>query len=337
MTYEDVNNVLNGTMIPGYEKFYDTLKQLEILSNILEKRKQNRQCINIFDNSVLTGIKQEQAYVKPLNKGKSQKILENCMLIFNETVAKYSFKSLLPFIYRCEEKPDAKKLEEIVLELKNLGYDFKVNRTFDDEYYLYDMLQQIEKYPEYPILSMKIIQGLKKAFYTPNNIGHFGLVLFFYTHFSAPIRRFPDLQNQILIKNYIKGQYPENIDKLNKELEEISEHCNFTSKLSDTLERYIDNKIIKIYMEQHSQDIFNVTICCITRNTITVKTDNGIYGKINVEDLNEIYKYNKDKKILYNDKEILKIGTKIDVILKKIEGYKIKFKSPTTSIVRVRK
>ena len=337
MNYDDVNSVLKGNMVPGYEDYYDTLKNMEKLHHILDKNKKKRGYINFGDNDIDSKMENGNVHINIPKRDTAEKLIEDFMLLANETVATYVFNMSLPFLYRCHDKPDKKRLKDVITELQEMGYDIKIHKPLDDNYGIQDILKQLEQYEEYPILAEKILQGIKRAIYTPDNIGHFGLALKLYTHFTSPIRRFIDLEVHTLLKDYIKGKYPENLDKLYEELVEISKHCNVTTKQSDELERDVNNKLMVMYMEQHQQDIFNVIICSITRNYLTVKTDNDIYGKINVKDLDGKYKFDEKNRVLYGNSVTLRVGDKIDVMFKETENDKIKFASPTTFITRVRK
>jgi len=337
MNYNDVNSVLKGNMVPGYEDYYDTLKNMEELHHILDKNKKKRGYINFGDNDIDSKMENGNVHINIPKRDTAEKMIEDFMLLANETVATYVFNMSLPFLYRCHDKPDKKRLKDVITELQEMGYDIKIHKPLDDNYGIQDILKQLEQYEEYPILAEKILQGIKRAIYTPDNIGHFGLALKLYTHFTSPIRRFIDLEVHTLLKDYIKGKYPENLDKLYEELVEISKHCNVTTKQSDELERDVNNKLMVMYMEQHQQDIFNVIICSITRNYLTVKTDNDIYGKINVKDLDGKYKFDEKNRVLYGNSVTLRVGDKIDVMFKETENDKIKFASPTTFITRVRK
>ena len=337
MNYDDVNKVLNGEVVPGYEKYYDTLKLMEKLHYILDNKKKKRGYINFNSNEILTSIEQDEIKISEIKRDKAEKLIEDFMLLANNTVASYVYNMSLPFIYRCHDKPDKEKLKETITELQNMGYDIKVHKALDDNYCLQDILKQLEKYEEYPILSEKILQSIKRAIYTPNNIGHFCLALKNYTHFTSPIRRFTDLEIHTLLKKYIKGIYPENSDDLTDELKEIARHCNETTKLSDELERTINKKLVALYMQNHVNEVFNAVICSITKTNLTVKVDNCIYGKISISDLDEKYKFDPKTNYLYSKNKTLKSGDKIDVIFKGVENDKIKFESPTSSLVRIRK
>lgn len=178
---------------------------------------------------------------------------------------------------------------------------------------------------------------MKRAIYSYNNKGHFGLALKTYTHFTSPIRRFIDLEVHTLLKKYNNGNLPEDYDLLIDELNEIARHCNETSRLSNELEQQVNTILIKEYLEQNYDKVYNALVCSITNSYITIKLDEGIYGKIDISDLDKKYKFDSKNKCLYNKQNEIKQGNIIKVTYKGYDNNKAKFTSPTLPLSRVKK
>ena len=299
------------------------------------------------ENEISSSKEEDNITIKSQERGIAEHMIEDFMLLANETIAKYAFSMSLPFIYRVHEKPDKEKVKEVLQVIKNMGYDIKVHHKLDTNYAMQEIMEQVSKLPEASIISLMILQtSMKRAIYTKDKMEHFGLALKNYTHYTSPIRRFIDLIVHMLIKKNLHGEVLEDQEELLEELTEICNHCNQTNKNADDFERAVNNMLIMEYLEQNTDKIFNVIIVNINSNTITVKTDNEIYGKIYIDSLTEKYNYDSKKKSLYHGNDTLNVGDTINVVVKKLdkEHNKITFKylnkvleNETNTLKRIRK
>lgn len=347
MSYEDVNKIFDGEIIPGYEPFINDLEVARELGEILNNVKCKRGYIDMGENEISSSKEEDNITIKSQERGIAEHMIEDFMLLANETIAKYAFSMSLPFIYRVHEKPDKEKVKEVLQVIKNMGYDIKVHHKLDTNYAMQEIMEQVSKLPEASIISLMILQtSMKRAIYTKDKMEHFGLALKNYTHYTSPIRRFIDLIVHMLIKKNLHGEVLKDQEELLEELTEICNHCNQTNKNADDFERAVNNMLIMEYLEQNTDKIFNVIIVNINSNTITVKTDNEIYGKIYIDSLTEKYNYDSKKKSLYHGNDTLNVGDTINVVVKKLdkEHNKITFKylnkvleNETNTLKRIRK
>ncbi|MBP5684069.1 MAG: ribonuclease R, partial [Bacilli bacterium] len=206
MTYKCVNKILEENEVPeGYEPFVDTLKTMQELASILRKEKISRGYIT-FDIDEAKIIQDENGKCIDVIKryrGIGENLIEDFMIAANETVAKLISNMDLPFIYRVHDIPNSDKIDEFVNLVKQLGYSIKTNLSKITPVTMRDLLEELKDKKEYPILSSMLLRSMKKAVYSTNNIGHFGLGSTNYTHFTSPIRRFPDLTVHRLLRTYL--------------------------------------------------------------------------------------------------------------------------------------
>lgn len=196
MTYDSVNEILEDNHIPyGYEDYADTLKKMNELAKILRKKKVNRGYIE-FDIPEAKIIQDENGKaigIKKREQRSGESLIEDFMIAANETVATHISNMDLPFIYRVHDLPNSEKIDDFLNLVKALGYQIKTNIKEITPKTMQKLLEELKDKPEFPILSSLLLRSMKKAEYSKTNIGHFGLASTNYTHFTSPIRRFPDL------------------------------------------------------------------------------------------------------------------------------------------------
>lgn len=160
---------------------------------------------------------------------------------------------------------------------------------------------------------------MKRAYYSPKNIGHFGLALENYTHFTSPIRRYPDLETHRVIRKVRDNILNIDTQKLYKKLTEICINSSYKERLADKVEKEVNQYKMAEYMESHINEIFNCYICYISEHGISLKTENGIVGKINPENIISLgFRYNDENKTYINNQNdtILHIGDKVEATLR---------------------
>ena len=331
MTYQAVNSILEEGIIPeGYEKFTDNLKLMAELSKILEKQKKERGSINFAssETKIKTDENGKPIEVVARKQKTSEKIIENFMIEANVTVASHFFYMGVPFVYRIHEMPNVQRLEEALEFLKSTGLidDKKVNRLLakasNNELHPYDVadiLKTLETENGYIAFSNMLLRSMSKAIYSPNNEGHYGLALDNYTHFTSPIRRFPDLMVHTLIKEY---ETFENIDEIEKALPELCEHASFMERRADAAEKAADELKMAEYMENHIGEVFEGTVIACTRYGLVVLLDNFVKGRVDFEDiLDGKYYYGTQSHELININDHhknYKIGDRIFIKVKEV-------------------
>lgn len=323
MTYESVNKILENNEIPeGYEEYTDILKTMQQLSQIFNKKRYDKGCIDFFSNELK--IKQDEnnniISIKLSKQGTAEKVIENFMILANETIATH-YKEY-PFVYRIHEKPDEEKMLRVRKNMREMGIIVNFPNDMTNSKELQMFLEKFKNKPDYPLISNCILSGMKKAKYYNINYGHFGLASTNYTHFTSPIRRINDLTVQILIDKYANG-FDINNERQKNELESILYDICLTASNTEKREALIErerNKIaIRDYLNDNKGQVYDAKVLLIDYGKVYLLLDNGITGFITSETLlhNRDYSYNRTKKE-YTSKieETIKAGSIIKVSLK---------------------
>ena len=324
MTYECVNQILEQNIIPkGYEEFVDTLKLMEELSSILRKEKIERGYIdfNIDEPTVVVDESGKAVDVIVQKRGVGEKLIEDFMIVANEAVASTIYFMDLPFIYRVHGEPSEEKIKQFLTFVSTLGYTVKGNLNNLTPKEMQKILDILNDKKEFSVLSNLMLRSMQKAIYDTNNIGHFGLASKCYTHFTSPIRRFPDTTVHRLIRMYLfeHKMDVETIASLEKELKEIAEHSSETERASIECEREVTNMKIAEYMEGHIGETFKGMISTVTNFGLFVELPNLIEGLIHIDDLtDDHYIYDEATFTLrgVKNKRGYRLGDTVEVILK---------------------
>ena len=321
MTYDNVNLILEDNTIPeGYEDFADTLITMQELSKILRKKMIKRGYIE-FESTEAKIIVDETCHpieIKAREQRTGEELIENFMIVANETVASSIFYKNLPGIYRVHDKPNEKRIEEFLKFLSLHGYTTVGKNKIESSKDLQKILNSLENVPEAKVLSDIAIRSQAKAVYSDVNIGHFGLGSKCYSHFTSPIRRYPDLILHRLVKEY-NYNYSEDIINKNKEyLPVATEHLSTREQEAQNCERDVDKMKKAEYMMDHIGDIYEGIISGVQEFGFFVELDNTVEGLVRVEDIKgDYFIYNQDllallgkrskKKYAFGDKVKVKV------------------------------
>lgn len=294
MNYDDVNSILIDHVTPaGYEEFKDTLLAMNEFAHILRKRKNERGYIN-FEAEEAKIIQDETGKaidIKKREQKEGENLIEDFMIAANECVATHIYNMNLPFIYRVHDKPNSDKIDEFLTLVHLLGYKIggKVNDLTPKGMQL--ILNQLKDKKEFPILSSILLRSMKKAIYSKDNIGHFGLASPTYTHFTSPIRRFPDLTVHRLLKKYLieKDMSMTTIANLESSLVEIAEHSSERERAAVDAEREVNDMKMAEYMEDHIGQEYEGFINTITNFGMFVELPNLVEGLVHVKSLKGDY------------------------------------------------
>ena len=207
MVYEDVTRILeknDAELIERYSDYIDDLRNMEALAEILRNKRMRRGSIDfdLDETRITLDLKGRPIDVMPYERGISNRIIEEFMLVCNETVAEFMTWNETPFVYRIHEEPEVEKLLEFNEFIHNFGYHLKGTGGEIHPKTLQNLLEKIKGSREEGIISTVMLRSLKKARYSSENAGHFGLAARFYCHFTAPIRRYPDLIIHRIIKDF---------------------------------------------------------------------------------------------------------------------------------------
>ena len=308
MTYKNVNKILEENIIPeGYEEYTSKLKLMSELANILRDNKVRRGYIDfdIDESKIIVNEQGEAIDVVLRERGTGEKLIEDFMIAANETVATSIYFMELPFIYRVHGEPNEEKINKFLSFVSSLGY--QVNGKIKDltPIAMQKLLEQKKKKKEYHILSSMLLKGRQKARYDAVNIGHFGLGSKCYTHFTSPIRRFPDTTVHRLLRKYLFKKQINNdvIEYEEKMLPVIAEHSSKKERDSVECEREVDDMKKAEYMEKHIGEVYDGMISSIMSFGMFVELPNLVEGLVRLDDLT-------DDHYTYDESTISLIGKK---------------------------
>ena len=311
MTYNKVNQILEDNIIPDeYEEYVDKLKMMEDLANILRKNKENRGYIDfdIDESKIVVDEKGKAIDITLRNRGTGEKLIEDFMIAANETVANHIYYMQLPFIYRVHGEPDEEKITNFMRYLNILGYHVKADLKKLTPKTMRNILAQLKSKKEFHLLSALLLRSMQKAVYDTNNIGHFGIASKCYTHFTSPIRRYPDTTVHRLLHTYLfdNNINNETINYYERELPFIAEHTSDMERRSIECERAVDDMKKAEYMMDHIGEEFNGIISSVMNFGMFVELPNLIEGLVKLDSLQgDYYTYdettftirgNKDKR-----------------------------------------
>lgn len=324
MTYKKVNKILEENSIPeGYEKYADTLIKMKELADILRKNKIEKGYIDfdLDESKIIVNEKGEAIDVTLRERGTGEKLIEDFMIAANETVARHIFYMDYPFIYRVHGEPNEEKISKFMHYISILGYTVngKINKITPKA--MQDILFQLKDAKEYSMMSKELLRSMQKAVYDTRNIGHFGLASKCYTHFTSPIRRYPDTTVHRLLHTYLfnKNLNKETIKHWEAKLPFVAEHSSLKERNSVECEREVDDMKKAEYMEKHIGEHFEGVISGVQSFGIFVELPNLIEGLIKVEDIKgDYYEYNEDTFSLVGkkNKKGYRLGDNIKVIVK---------------------
>ncbi|MFH5834592.1 ribonuclease R [Proteiniclasticum sp. C24MP] len=325
-TYAGVTRVLKGEMdeeLEKYKEFIPMIKDMEELQHILEKKRERRGAIEFdFPESKITLDKLGKPVdVSLYPREISNKMIEEFMLACNETVAEHMFWAHVPFIYRIHEEPDEEKLKAFTEFSFNLGYPVKLFAGVQPKM-LQEILEKVKGEPAEPVLSKLLLRSMMQARYAPENIGHFGLAATYYSHFTSPIRRYPDLQIHRIIKEFLNGELDEKrAKKLIPIVAEASKQASEMERVAVEAERELDALKKAEFMKNHVGETFEGIISSVTNFGLFVELPNTIEGLIHITSLyDDYYVYDDRYMTLIGERSGRKfsLGEKIEVLVSNV-------------------
>ncbi|HHT88836.1 MAG TPA: ribonuclease R [Clostridiales bacterium] len=322
MTYTDVSKIIEDQdeeLIKEYNDLVPMFMLMLELSEILKGRRHKRGAIN-FDfpeSKIIVDHNGKPVEIREYERNKATKIIEEFMLIANETVAEDYFWQEIPFLYRTHDKPDDEKIKALAIFINNFGYSIKVGNEDIHPKELQKLLNRIEDTPEEALISRLTLRSMKQAKYTVANTGHFGLSAKYYTHFTSPIRRYPDLQIHRIIKENIKGKLNgDRREHYEKTLFEVANQSSMTERRAEEAEREVDKMKKVEYMTDHIGETFTGVISGITTWGIYVELPNTIEGMVRVSDMSDdyyIYDEERYQMVGEHTKKTYKLGQTVTV------------------------
>ena len=327
MTYTDVQKILDNSeveIVKRYEKYIDEFKLMEELALILKQKRLEKGYLNldIPESKIELDSEGRAINISKYETTFANEIIEQFMLIANETVAEKFFWLDAPFIYRVHETPDYEKVQELNKFLFNFGLKIKANKDNIYPKEFAKILEEIKGKDEEKVVSHLLLRTLKVARYEDINKGHFGIASKYYCHFTSPIRRYPDLFIHRIICKYLEENYDVNekfIEEYKKQAEERAKQSSEREKIATKVERESEDIKKAEYMENRIGEEYEGMISSVTSFGVFVELDNTVEGLIRFEDLgNEYFIYDEDRKRLIGERSniVYKIGDKVKIRVK---------------------
>lgn len=283
LVYDDVSDCLEAKIVTDENAY---LFEMEKLARVLMARKDARGSIDFnLEEPVITLDKTGRAVdVRPANRRIANKIIEEFMLLANETVAEHFFWLNVPFIFRVHETPSLLSIQELKTFLKGLNITLHGDAADIKPAYLANILEDTKGKQYENIVNTVILRSMQKASYEVECEGHFGLALQYYCHFTSPIRRYPDLMIHRIIKMILNNQLDDSMmGKLEKRCEAAAEHSSKTERQAIDLEREVDKMKMAEYLENHIGEKYEGIISGVTNFGMYVELDNCIEGLVRLE------------------------------------------------------
>ena len=325
MSYTDVQKILDRSdekILKRYEKYISHFDLMAELANILKDKRRENGYLNLDipeskiildENGVAIDVKKYETYF-------ANEIIEQFMLIANETVAERFYWLQAPFIYRNHEAPDLDKVKDLNKTLYNFGYKIKISKEeiiYPNEFA--KILDEVKGKEEEKVVSNIILRTLRVAKYEAENKGHFGIASKYYCHFTSPIRRYPDLFIHRIISKYLDNDYLVNdfwIKKYEKRAEKKAENCSERERVATKVEREAEDIKKAEFMESKIGEEYEGIVSSVTNFGIFVELDNTVEGLIRYEKLgDEYFIYNEETRqaIGENSGKVYKIGDKVKI------------------------
>jgi ribonuclease R len=323
MIYEDVTKILEENdpeLTERYKDYVDDFRNMEVLANILRDNRMRRGSIDfdLDETRIVLDFKGKPIDVAPYERGISNHIIEEFMLVCNETVSEYMTWNKVPFVYRIHEEPTVEKLLDFNEFIHNFGYHLKGIGGEVHPKALQNLLDKIKGSREESIISSVMLRSLQKARYSSVNMGHFGLAARFYSHFTSPIRRYPDLIIHRIVKDFLNGRMEsKRIKYLEKVLAGMSDHCSQRERLADEAERETDNLKKAEYMMDKVGMEFDGIVSGVTSFGIFVELNNTVEGLVRMTALDDDY-------YVYNEKHYCLIGERTKKVYRLGDTIKIR-------------
>ncbi len=323
MTYSDVNKILEDKdllLIEEYQDLVEMFEEMEDLAAILRNKRFQRGSLDfdIPEAKVVVDDDGKPVDIVLRERGTSEKLIEEFMLKANETVAEHFHWMNVPFIYRVHEDPKEQKLKNFFQFVNNLGYKIKGSVNNVHPKTLQSVLDKVSEYDEATILSTLLLRSMQKARYDERSLGHYGLAATYYTHFTSPIRRYPDLIVHRLIKKYlVEGKLDhDTIKHYQHLLPEVALHTSKKERDAISCERDVMDMKMAEYMEQYIGKHFDGMISSITSFGMFIELPNLVEGLVHVTELkDDYYHYNEKNLTMVGErhKHVYKIGDKVRI------------------------
>ncbi|HGI4252482.1 TPA: ribonuclease R [Streptococcus agalactiae] len=320
MTYTAVNDIIAGDeeICSEYESIVSSVQHMVTLHHTLEAMRTRRGALN-FDTSeakIMVNDKGMPVDIVIRNRGIAERMIESFMLAANETVAEHYARLKLPFIYRIHEEPKAEKLQKFIDYASVFGVQIQGTATKITQSALQDFMKKVQGQPGSEVLSMMLLRSMQQARYSEHNHGHYGLAAEYYTHFTSPIRRYPDLLVHRMIRDY-DDKAMDKADHFVNLIPEIATQTSSLERRAIDAERIVEAMKKAEYMEEYVGEEFEGVVASVVKFGMFVELPNTIEGLIHVTTLPEYYHFNERTLTLQGEKsgKVFRVGQQIKVKL----------------------
>lgn len=321
MTYSAVNAILEEEDSESIERYHDLVPMFRLmkeLHQILEAHRNHRGAINFEDREakILVDSEGHPMDIELRERGVGERLIESFMLAANETVAEHFNRQKLPFIYRIHEQPKEEKMQRFFDFAAALGILVKGTKNTITPKDLQKVIQEVETKPEAAVINTMLLRSMQQARYSEDNYGHYGLAAEYYTHFTSPIRRYPDLIVHRLIRTYSQDQSDATKEKWAEALPEIADHSSKMERRSVEAEREVDSMKKAEYMADKIGEEFDGIISSVTKFGIFIELPNTVEGMIHVNELKQDYFHFVENQLALvgeRTRQTFKIGQKVQI------------------------
>ena len=320
MTYKKVNSILEDNIVPeGYEPYENSLRLMGELASILRKFKTKRGYIDfgVEEAKILVDENCKPTDVVLRERGIGENLIEDFMIAANECVATHINYMNLPFVYRVHESPKEEKIRSFLGFISSLGYSVTGDIKDTKPTTMQRLLEHLRDKPEFKILSSLLLRSMQKAVYKPENLGHYGLASPCYTHFTSPIRRYPDTTVHRLLHTYLFNNRMDmgTVKKWEEKLVFVTEHSSERERAAVDCEREVEDMKMAEYMEEHIGEEFEGMISSVTSFGMFVELDNLIEVLVPLRDMKDFFHYDEERMTLTGERTHVKycIGDRVKV------------------------
>ncbi len=315
LTYNYVNNVLEGVECCQNEQLFNALALMNELADILIKKRDDKGNVDLDVKESLIEVKKGEIFVSKEERNKAHKIIEEFMICANVSIAEYFYYLQLPFVYRVHGKPTEEKLENFYAFLDGLGVKYKRRKgeIFSKDFQLILKNATDDKVS---IINRVMLRSMQKAKYSPICDGHFGLSEKFYCHFTSPIRRYPDLVIHRIIKDFIRNGSNNLVQKYGEFVFSASAKSSEREKIAQDAELAVDDYYKLLYISGYEGEEFDGVVSGVTNFGIFVELENCIEGLVKIETLpGRGYVFDRDRYCLSNAKKSFNLGQKVRIMV----------------------
>ena len=324
MTYTEVTQILNGDeeTCKKYADVKDMIFLFAELTNILKTMREKRGSIELDVKEAKIMLDDDGNIVIPdYERSLSHEIIEQFMVLANETVAEYMHSIEMPFVYRIHEKPAEEKAAMFREFAQNLGLRAKFSADEVKSYDYQKLLKSAEDLPVFPVLNRVMLRSMQKARYSPVNVGHFGLASPCYCHFTSPIRRYPDLCIHRIIKEVLDGKYAEGMETYNGFVSEAAIQSSECERRAAEAEREVDALYATMYMSERLGEEYDAVISGVTAFGLFAELPNTIEGFIPLETLEGSFEFIPERFLLKGSTESYSIGEELRIRVEDVDFF----------------